>query len=185
MYPKINDMLRLLDDKAISTFLVTNAQFPECIQKLGPCTQLYVSIDAATRDALKAVDRPLFPDFWERFLASIDALRKKDLMQRTVFRMTLVKAWNMDTIVEAERYADLIRRGKPDFIEIKSVTFCGVSDGSSLTMQNVPWYEVSVCCSYIDPYSPPLNFSHARLYAQYSFTVSLLQRSTNLVIRRL
>ena len=36
----------------------------------------------------------------------------------------------------------LIRRGKPDFIEIKSVTFCGVSDGSNLTMQNVPWYEV-------------------------------------------
>ena len=32
---------------------------------------------------------------------------------------------------------------RADFIEIKSVTFCGVSDGSSLTMQNVPWYEVS------------------------------------------
>ena len=49
MYPKINDMLQLLDNKGISTFLVTNAQFPECIQNLGPCTQLYVSIDAATR----------------------------------------------------------------------------------------------------------------------------------------
>ena len=102
MYPQINTMLKLLDGKGISTFLVTNAQFPECIEKLGPCTQLYVSIDAATRDALKAVDRPLFPDFWERFLASIDALRAKDLMQRTVFRMTLVKAWNMDTIIEAK-----------------------------------------------------------------------------------
>ena len=80
------------------------------IRDLQPCTQLYVSIDAATRDALKAVDRPLFPDFWERFLASIDALRLKDIYQRTVFRMTLVKQWNMDMKEECERYANLIQR---------------------------------------------------------------------------
>lgn len=55
--------------------------------------------------------------------------------------MTLVKQWNMDMKEECERYANLIRRGRPDFIEIKSVTFCGVSDGSNLTMKNVPWYE--------------------------------------------
>jgi len=27
-------------------------------------TQLYVSVDAATKESLKAVDRPLFADFW-------------------------------------------------------------------------------------------------------------------------
>tara|TARA_B100000780_G_scaffold276102_1_gene244040 strand:+ start:1492 stop:1947 length:456 start_codon:yes stop_codon:yes gene_type:complete len=86
MYPEINKLLTLLDGRGISTFLVTNAQFPDAIRDLSPCTQLYISIDAATRDALKAVDRPLFPDFWERFLASIDSLREKDLHQRTVFR---------------------------------------------------------------------------------------------------
>lgn len=32
--------------------------------------QLYVSVDAATKDALKAIDRPLFGDFWERFIVS-------------------------------------------------------------------------------------------------------------------
>lgn len=32
--------------------------------------QLYVSVDAATKDSLKAIDRPLFADFWERFLVS-------------------------------------------------------------------------------------------------------------------
>lgn len=32
--------------------------------------QLYVSVDAATKDSLKAIDRPLFGDFWERFLVS-------------------------------------------------------------------------------------------------------------------
>lgn len=113
MYPEINQLLGLLDAQGISTFVVTNAQFPNMIRDLNPCTQLYVSIDAATRDALKAVDRPLFPDFWERFLASIDSLRQKDLYQRTVFRMTLVKQWNMDMEAECERYANLIQRGQP------------------------------------------------------------------------
>ena len=52
-------------------------------------TQLYVSIDAATKESLKAVDRPLFSDFWERFIASLKALRDK--RQRTVYRLTLLK----------------------------------------------------------------------------------------------
>lgn len=68
MYPHVNELVRLLHEKEISTFLVTNAQFPECIAKLDPVTQLYVSIDAATKETLKAIDRPLFKDFWERFL---------------------------------------------------------------------------------------------------------------------
>jgi tRNA wybutosine-synthesizing protein 1 len=32
--------------------------------------QLYVSVDAATKESLKAIDRPLFGDFWERFIVS-------------------------------------------------------------------------------------------------------------------
>ena len=49
------------------------------------------SIDAATKDSLRAIDRPLFKDFWERYIASLKALRDKQ--QRTVYRMTLVKDW--------------------------------------------------------------------------------------------
>lgn len=51
---------------------------------LEPVTQLYVSVDAATRDTLKAIDRPLFKDFWERFLECLRLLRNK--RQRTVYR---------------------------------------------------------------------------------------------------
>lgn len=36
--------------------------------------------------------------------------------QRTVYRLTLVKAWNVD---ELKAYADLISLGEPDFIEVK------------------------------------------------------------------
>ena len=49
-----------------------------------PVTQLYVSVDAATPETLKAVDRPLFSDFWERFTGSLSSLRAK--AQRTVYR---------------------------------------------------------------------------------------------------
>ena len=35
-------------------------QFPDSIRDLEPITQLYVSVDASTRDSLKAIDRPLF-----------------------------------------------------------------------------------------------------------------------------
>ena len=60
MYPEINRFLRMLNDRNISSFLVTNAQFPEAIRQLEPCTQLYVSVDASTKDSLKKIDRPLF-----------------------------------------------------------------------------------------------------------------------------
>ena len=77
MYPRINELLGELHQRRISTFLVTNAQFPEQIERLVPVTQLYVSIDAATKESLRAVDRPLFKDFWERFLACLHQLRDK------------------------------------------------------------------------------------------------------------
>lgn len=64
--------------------MVTNAQFPDKLDALKPVTQLYLSIDAATKETLKAIDRPLFSDFWERFIDSIKSLRKKG--QRSVFR---------------------------------------------------------------------------------------------------
>lgn len=60
MYPHINEFVSLLHSKRISTFLVTNAQFPDAIRSLQPVTQLYVSVDAPTKESLKRIDRPLF-----------------------------------------------------------------------------------------------------------------------------
>lgn len=154
-YPKINEFLDILHERKISSFLVTNAQFPECITNLRPICQLYVSIDASTEEGLKKIDRPLFKDYWQRFIDSLKALSEKG--QRTVYRLTVVKAWNDDEIsrqvdgiscfssfyanIVSLRYADLVSMGKPDFIEVKGVTFCGDSKASTLTMGNVPWHE--------------------------------------------
>lgn len=139
MYPEINTLCSELHRRRISTFLVTNAQFPEKIHALVPITQLYVSVDAATEDTLKEIDRPLFTDFWQRFRDSLSAL--KDKRQRTVYRLTLVKGWNA---TEVNDYAKLVELGMPDFIEIKGVTYCGTSNSASLTMKNVPYNE-EVC----------------------------------------
>ncbi|XP_069566530.1 S-adenosyl-L-methionine-dependent tRNA 4-demethylwyosine synthase TYW1 isoform X1 [Brachyistius frenatus] len=136
MYPEINTFIRLLHSQRISSFLVTNAQFPQEIRTLVPVTQLYVSVDASTKDSLKKIDRPLFKDFWPRFLDSLKALGEK--RQRTVYRLTLVKAWNVE---EMQSYSELIALGQPDFIEVKGVTYCGESSASSLTMANVPWHQ--------------------------------------------
>lgn len=134
-YPHINDFVTMLHKKRISSFLVTNAQFPDKIAEMVPITQLYVSVDAATKETLKKIDRPLFRDFWERFLNCLEQLALKG--QRTVYRMTLVKGHNT---AEIDGYVELIRRGKPSFIEVKGVTYCGYSGASDLTMANVPFH---------------------------------------------
>jgi len=141
IYPQINKFIEMLHDEGISSFLVSNAQFPAQMESLVACTQLYVSIDASNAEDLKRVDRPLFKDYWERFLECVDILRSKG--QRTVFRLTLVKSWNMS---ELEGYAALIRRGKPDFVEIKGVTFTG-GNKPELGMSNVPWHAEVVAFS--------------------------------------
>ena len=149
MYPRINELIGELHERKISSFLVTNAQFPEAIRSLRPVTQLYVSVDAPNKDDLEEVDRPLFRDAWERLRESLVILREKK--QRTVARLTLVKGHNEGDI---SGYAELIALGEPTLVEVKGVTFCGKSDASDLTMANCPWHhevaggvEISRCDS--------------------------------------
>ncbi|KAH9904133.1 radical SAM superfamily-domain-containing protein [Xylariomycetidae sp. FL2044] len=144
-YPHINEFLAMLHAERISSFLVCNAQHPEQLAALRAVTQLYVSIDASNRESLRRIDRPLHRDFWERFCACLDILRERRFRQRTVFRLTLVKGFNVED--EVEGYADLVERGLPCFVEIKGVTYCGTSSssgggaGAGLSMANVPFYD--------------------------------------------
>ena len=139
-YPHINEFLALLHKEYISSFLVCNAQHPDQLAALNPVTQLYVSIDASNAESLRKIDRPLHRDYWQRFTRCLDILCEKRFTMRTVFRLTLVKGFNIDE--EVEGYADLVARGLPCFVEIKGVTYCGTSSsaGAGLTMQNVPFY---------------------------------------------
>ena len=140
-YPHINEFVAMLHREHISSFLVCNAQHPDQLAALKPVTQLYVSIDASNAESLRKIDRPLHRDYWQRFLRCLDILREKRYSMRTVFRLTLVKGFNIDE--EVEGYANLVALGLPCFVEIKGVTYCGTSSsaGAGLTMQNVPFYD--------------------------------------------
>jgi tRNA wybutosine-synthesizing protein 1 len=140
-YPHINRFLDMLHEERISSFLVCNAQHPDQLEALHRVTQLYVSIDASNRESLRKIDRPLHRDFWERFQRCLDILREKRHIQRTVFRLTLVKGFNVED--EVIGYANLVEKALPGLVEIKGVTFCGTSTsaGAGLTMKNVPFYE--------------------------------------------
>jgi len=131
-YPRMNEICDDYHKRGISTFLVTNAQYPEAIENLNLVTQLYLSIDAPNKELLYEVDRPLFKDYWERMIASLDALAKKKY--RTCIRLTAIKGINM---VHPELYADHILRGDADFVEIKAYMFVGESR-QRLVMDNMP-----------------------------------------------
>ncbi len=132
IYPKINELIDLMHSKKISTFLVTNAQYPEQIKKLKPITQLYISLDAPNKKLLKKIGLPLFSDYWQKLNKSLKELKKKK--QRTAIRITLIKGLND---VEPENYAELIKKAEPDFIEVKAYMFLGESR-KRLKEENMP-----------------------------------------------
>lgn len=140
-YPKINELIDKFHKDNISTFLVTNAQYVEQIKELKPITQLYLSIDAPAKELLKEVDKPLFPDYWERMNQSLEYLSEK--RQRTCIRLTMIKDVNM---VDPEKYAELIQKGNPDFIEVKAYMFIGPSM-QRLSKDNMPLHEEVVVFS--------------------------------------
>ncbi|MBT4935975.1 4-demethylwyosine synthase TYW1 [Candidatus Woesearchaeota archaeon] len=135
IYPKINEFIDLCSQKGISTFLVTNAQYPEHIKSLNRVTQLYLSVDAPTKELLQKIDVPLFADYWKRLLLSLQYLSQKE--ERTCIRLTVIKNIN-DT--NHKEYANLITQGNPDFIEVKAYMHVG-SSRDYLERENMPLHE--------------------------------------------
>ncbi|CAI4807848.1 BGN_3a_G0053440.mRNA.1.CDS.1 [Saccharomyces cerevisiae] len=181
LYPHINKFIQLLHQKGITSFLVCNAQHPEALRNIVKVTQLYVSIDAPTKTELKKVDRPLYKDFWERMVECLEILKTVQNHQRTVFRLTLVKGFNMGDI---SAYADLVQRGLPSFIEVKGATFSGSSDGNGnpLTMQNIPFYEE--CVNFVKAFTTELQRRglHYDLAAEHAHSNCLLIADTKFKI---
>ncbi len=132
VYPKISELINLFHKQKISTFLVTNGQYPELIKSLASVTQLYLSMDAPSKELAKRTGIPLFADFWERFNQSLEELSKKT--GRTCIRLTMIKDVNM---IEPEVYARLIKKASPGFIEVKAYMHVGASR-ERLEKKNMP-----------------------------------------------
>jgi len=130
MYPKLPQMIKYLKSlpQTKSIFLVTNGQEPKMLEKLEKenalPTQIYLSMNAGTKETFFKINCPLLKDAWERFNESLKFLSKTEA--RSVIRITLIKGWN-DFEEEIPAFAELVKKGNPNFVEIKSYMHVGES----------------------------------------------------------
>lgn len=123
MYPLLPGLIGEFKKQGFTTFLVTNGQVPERLEQLNgkaEPTQLYISVDAPNKQIYKKLDRPSFPDFWERLNSSLELMNSFSC--RKVIRLTMVKGWNM---TKAGEYAKLIEKSGCDFVEVKGFVHVG------------------------------------------------------------
>jgi tRNA wybutosine-synthesizing protein 1 len=135
MYPQIGELIDSFHRHGFeSTFLVTNGTFPEHLRDISrEPTQLYLSLEAPTKELYKQIDRPILPGAWERVNETIDLFPL--FKARRVIRMTMIKGWNDDEKL-LPKFADLIQKADPDFVEVKSYMCVGYSR-KRLTLDNM------------------------------------------------
>jgi len=126
IYPFIGELISELRKLKKTTFLVTNGLLPSRIKEMNEKgqlpTQLYVSLNAPTEKLYKEIVRSNSKDAWKKFNETLALLPK--IETRRVLRMTLVRDLNM---IEADNYAKLIKKAKPDFVEVKGFMSVGFS----------------------------------------------------------
>ncbi|MBT4334259.1 4-demethylwyosine synthase TYW1 [archaeon] len=136
MYPKMNEFLKELRKRKCTSFLVTNGMFPEALEKLTDLpSQLYLSLDAPTKELYMEVDNPVLKDYWERMERTLKLF--STLNTRKVIRITAVKNLNM---CEEDAYVKLIKEADPDFLEVKGYSWIG-SSRERLVESNVPTHQ--------------------------------------------
>ncbi len=119
LYPKLDILIKKLNKKG-TTFVVSNGLKPEIIKKINP-TQLYISLDAPNEEIYKKICRPSIKDGWKKLMKTLSLLKNK---KRSTIRITLVKGLNMFC---PEKYAKLLEKASPKFVEIKAYMNVGYS----------------------------------------------------------
>jgi tRNA wybutosine-synthesizing protein 1 len=126
LYPKLSELIEEFHRRNMTTFLVTNGQHPKVLGTLKSPTQLYISVDAPDKQTLKRLDRPGYPDFWERLNDSLEVMNSFGKKSRKVVRLTMINGHNMNQ-EHAKGYAKLIEKANPDFVEVKAYMSVGES----------------------------------------------------------
>jgi tRNA wybutosine-synthesizing protein 1 len=122
-YSRMSELIKEFHKRNMKTFLVTNGTFPERLESLVDLpTQLYVSLCSNSKDMFERVQKPLVKDAWERLNQTLELF--PSLKTRKVIRLTMVKDLNM---IEPEKYAKLIEKALPTFVEVKSFMSVGFS----------------------------------------------------------
>ncbi len=133
-YPPIDELIREFNKRGLTTFLVTNGQNPEALKSVRP-TQLYLSLIAYDNELYRRINNPQHGDGWERLNKSIEIFRQKKT--RRVIRITLLRGYNLDY---PEKFAELIKRARPDYIEPKGYVHVGYSR-KRLEREDMPSFE--------------------------------------------
>nr|WP_278944513.1 4-demethylwyosine synthase TYW1 [Methanobrevibacter smithii] len=136
LYPEIDELIAEFNRRNFTTFIVSNGQ---CVDKLKNLEnepyQLYLSLDAPTKKIYNDVCRPQISEGWDNLNQSLDTLASFN--SRTCIRTTCVKGRNM---TNPEKYAELIKKASPDFVEIKAY-MCVGSSRHRLTPDNMPTFD--------------------------------------------
>ena len=124
LYSKLPQLIEYLSDKAKSIFLVTNGTNPEVLEKIHPKRnfQLYISLNAPTREKFLEICKPVDEKEWNKFKDSLEIMRT--FKGRTVLRLTLIKGVNSGEKF-IQDYLKLISKASPDFLEIKAFMSIG------------------------------------------------------------
>ncbi len=121
LYPYLDELIREIGRRGMTSFLVTNGTRPDVLENLSP-TQLYLSLNAPTEELYQRISNPSSPGLWKKILESLSVF--KDAPCRTVVRMTLARRLNM---ANPEIYANLLEQAEPDFVEAKAYMHLGRS----------------------------------------------------------
>ena len=136
LYPEIDELIAEFNRRNFTTFVVSNGQ---CVDKLKNLEnepyQLYLSLDAPTKKIYNEVCQPQISEGWDNLNQSLDTLASFN--SRTCIRTTCVKGRNM---TNPEKYAELIKKASPDFVEIKAY-MCVGSSRHRLTPDNMPTFD--------------------------------------------
>lgn len=133
-YPYIDELINGFHKRGLTTFLVTNGQNPDALENVNP-TQLYISLIAYDKELYRRINNPQLRDGWERLNRSIEIFSQK--RTRKVVRITLVRGYNLE---HPQRFAKLIRKANPDFIEPKGYVHVGYSR-KRLERSDMPSFE--------------------------------------------
>ena len=128
LYPKLGELIWELRKLGKTSFVVTNGLQADILKNLAKKkqlpTQLYLSLNSPNKQMYDKWHRSSVKDAWKTFNETLILFPK--LKTRRVIRMTLVKDLN-DNEKYIKKYAKLILKAKPDFIEVKSYMAIGFS----------------------------------------------------------
>jgi len=168
-YPYLQHMIEEFHAHGMTTFLVTNGTYPERLETMNPLpTQLYVSLSANNEEMFVKTQHPTQGKImWKNILRTISILPR--LETRKVIRLTMVKNLNMEA---PEKYAELISKAKPHFIEVKGWSAIGQSRERMPTTRMPTFSEVLDFCKELEKFLPDYKFADSQEDARVGLLVN-------------